>query len=164
MPKDYWPDLEFLSNWTGGTMSAYLRHYPEVFGDKPVRDVGLIASEGRMTIPIEDNTPGGILDIRHHYFEFIPEDQADRDEPETVEAADLIEGRRYFILPTTAGRSLPLPDLRPRPLRRLPRPGADPRVPEQGGPLLQPDRGEALRVPGRRRRQPGVASMLGLPL
>src|SRR4051794_710807 len=102
-PRDYWPNLCFLANWTGGTMGAYLRSYPEVFGDHPVRDVGLIASEGRMTIPVEDNTPAGILDIRHHYFEFIPEDQVGRDEPETVEAADLIEGRRYFILPTTAG-------------------------------------------------------------
>ena len=103
LPKDYWPDLEFLANWTGGTMGAYLRGYPEYFGDRPVRDIGLIASEGRMTIPIEDGTPGGILDIRHHYFEFMPEDQVGRDEPETVEATDLIEGRRYFILPTTAG-------------------------------------------------------------
>lgn len=102
LPKDYWPNLAFLANWTGGTMGAYLRNYPEFFGDTPVRDVGLIASEGRMTIPIEDGTPAGILDIRHHYFEFIPEEQADLEEPETVEAADLIEGRRYFILPTTA--------------------------------------------------------------
>ena len=76
-------------------MRAYLRGYPEFFGDKPVRDVGLIASEGRMTIPIEDGTPAGILDIRHHYFEFIPEDQGDRDTPETVEATDLVEGRNY---------------------------------------------------------------------
>ncbi len=76
LPKDYWPDLSFLANWTGGTMGAYLRGYPDVFGDRPVRDVGLIASEGRMTIPIEDGTAAGILDIRHHYFEFIPEDQA----------------------------------------------------------------------------------------
>jgi hypothetical protein len=103
LPRDYWSGLEFLANWTGGTMGAYLRHYPEIFGDRPVRDVGLIASEGRMTIPVEDNTPAGILDIRHHYFEFIPEDQVDRDEPETVEATDLVEGRRYYILPTTAG-------------------------------------------------------------
>ncbi|MBV8381246.1 MAG: GH3 auxin-responsive promoter family protein, partial [Planctomycetaceae bacterium] len=102
-PRDYWPNLCFLANWTGGTMGAYLRSYPEFFGERPVRDVGLIASEGRMTIPVEDNTPAGILDIRHHYFEFVPEDQAGRDEPETVEAADLVEGRRYFILPTTAG-------------------------------------------------------------
>ncbi len=103
LPKDYWPNLEFLANWTGGTMGAYLRHYPHVFGDRPVRDIGLIASEGRFTIPVEDGTPGGILDIQHHYFEFLPEDQADRENPETVEAVDLVEGRNYFLLPTTSG-------------------------------------------------------------
>ena len=58
-------------------MRAYLRGYPEFFGETPVRDVGLIASEGRMTIPIEDGTAAGVLDIRHHYFEFIPEEQGD---------------------------------------------------------------------------------------
>lgn len=84
-------------------MGAYLRGYPEFFGDKPVRDIGLIASEGRFTIPVEDGTPAGVLDIQHTYFEFIPEDQADAEQPETVEATDLIEGRRYFILPTTSG-------------------------------------------------------------
>jgi hypothetical protein len=84
-------------------MKAYLRGYPEFFGETPVRDVGLIASEGRMTIPIEDGTPAGLLDIRHHYFEFIPEEQADREEPETVEATELTEGRNYFIVLTTAG-------------------------------------------------------------
>jgi hypothetical protein len=103
LPKDYWPNLDFLSNWMGGTMKAYLRGYPEFFGETPVRDVGLIASEGRMTIPIADGTPAGLLDIRHHYFEFVPEDQADRAEPEAVEATELVEGRNYFIVMTTAG-------------------------------------------------------------
>jgi hypothetical protein len=103
LPLDYWPNLQFLSNWMGGTMRAYLRGYPEYFGQAPVRDVGLIASEGRMTIPVEDGTPAGILDIRHHYFEFIAEEQGDAAEPDTVEATDLIEGRRYFIVLTTAG-------------------------------------------------------------
>jgi hypothetical protein len=103
LPRDYWPDLLFLSNWTGGTMRAYLRGYPEWFGERPVRDVGLIASEGRMSIPVEDGTPAGILDVRHHYFEFIPEDQAAAESPQTVAACDLLEGQNYFILLTTAG-------------------------------------------------------------
>ena len=103
LPKDYWPDFQFLANWTGGTMGAYLRNYPEFFGEKPVRDIGLIASEGRFTIPIADGTPAGILDIRHHYFEFIPETQVDGDDPETVRAVDLVEGERYYLVPTTAG-------------------------------------------------------------
>jgi GH3 auxin-responsive promoter len=87
----------------GGTMRAYLRGYPEYFGATPVRDVGLIASEGRMTIPIEDGTAAGVLDIRHHYFEFIPEEEVEKPEPECVEATELIEGRNYFIVLTTAG-------------------------------------------------------------
>jgi hypothetical protein len=103
LPKDYWPNLEFLSNWTGGTMRAYLRGYPEYFGDTPVRDPGLIASEGRMTIPVADATPAGVLDIRHHYFEFIPEEQGELPQPESVETTDLVEGRNYFIVLTTAG-------------------------------------------------------------
>jgi hypothetical protein len=103
LPRDYWPNLAFLANWTGGTMGAYLRHYPEFFGEAPVRDIGLIASEGRFTIPIADGTTGGVLDIRHHYFEFIPEEQAEREQPDTLEAAELEVDRRYFILPTTAG-------------------------------------------------------------
>jgi hypothetical protein len=102
LPRDYWPNLEFLSNWMGGTMGAYLRGFPEFFGEKPVRDVGLIASEGRMTIPVEDGTPAGILGYRHHFFEFIPEEQGDSENPDVVEGADLIEGRNYFILLTTA--------------------------------------------------------------
>ncbi len=84
-------------------MGAYLAGYPEFFGDKPVRDIGLVASEGRFTIPIADGTPAGVLDIRHHYFEFIPEDQADSPNPDVVAAVDLIEGQRYFLVPTTAG-------------------------------------------------------------
>ncbi len=67
-------------------MGAYLRGYPEIFGERPVRDVGLIASEGRMSIPIADGTPAGMLNIRHHYFEFIPGGQDDQDNPDTDEA------------------------------------------------------------------------------
>ena len=103
LPKDYWPNFRFLANWTGGTMGAYLRGYPEYFGDSPIRDVGLIASEGRFTIPLADGTPAGVLDVARHYCEFIPEGEESKDQPETVEAADLIEGRRYFLVPTTAG-------------------------------------------------------------
>ena len=103
LPLDYWPELELVANWTGGTMGAYLNRFSEFFGETPIRDPGLIASEGRMTIPIEDHSPAGILDFQHHYFEFIPEDDEDDDHPETVGASELIEGRRYFILLTTAG-------------------------------------------------------------
>jgi hypothetical protein len=91
-----------LGNWTGGSMGAYLRHYPRYFGDMLVRDVGLIASEGRMTIPVADGTPAGVLDITTHYFEFIPEAEIDSPQPTVLGAHELQEGRTYYILPTTA--------------------------------------------------------------
>ena len=84
-------------------MGSYLNAYPEYFGDVPVRDVGLIASEGRMTIPIADGTPAGVLDIRHNIFEFIPAENIDDPMPETLLPHELQEGRDYFILLTTPG-------------------------------------------------------------
>lgn len=102
LPKDYWPGDCMLGNWTGGSMGAYLRHYPRYYGNPLVRDVGLIASEGRMTIPLEDGTPSGVLDVTTHYFEFIPEAEGDSPQPTVLGAHELQEGGRYFILLTTA--------------------------------------------------------------
>ncbi len=102
LPKDYWPGPCLLGNWTGGSMGAYLRHYPRYYGTPLVRDVGLIASEGRMTIPMADGTPSGILDVTTHYFEFIPESEGDSHKPTVLGAHELQEGGRYFILLTTS--------------------------------------------------------------
>jgi hypothetical protein len=101
-PKDYWPKDCVIGNWMGGSVGAYLRHFPTYYGQTPVRDVGLIASEGRMTIPISDGTPSGVLDINSHVFEFIPEEEGDRPNPTVLAAHELQEGRTYYILLTTA--------------------------------------------------------------
>jgi hypothetical protein len=101
-PKDCWPTGCVIGNWMGGSVGAYLRHYPRYYGDTPVRDIGLIASEGRMTIPMRDGTPSGVLDVTSHYFEFIPEEEAGSPQPTVLAAHELQEGRAYFILLTTA--------------------------------------------------------------
>ncbi len=101
-PKDYWPCDCILGNWMGGSVGSYLRHYPRYFGATPVRDIGLIASEGRMTIPLTDGTPAGVLDVTTHYFEFIPEAEGDSPNPTVLGAHELKEGANYFILLTTA--------------------------------------------------------------
>jgi hypothetical protein len=101
-PKDYWPSDCILGNWMGGSVGSYLRHYPRYFGATPVRDVGLIASEGRMTIPLADGSPAGVLDVTTHYFEFIPEAEGDSPQPTVLGAHELKEGATYFILLTTA--------------------------------------------------------------
>ncbi|MBN1489830.1 MAG: GH3 auxin-responsive promoter family protein [Phycisphaerae bacterium] len=101
LPKHYW-NLGFLGNWTGGSMGLYLREFPTYFGDTPVRDIGLLASEGRVTVPIEDHTPVGILDVMGHFFEFVPRDEYGSARPTVLRAGELEAGGEYFVLLTTS--------------------------------------------------------------
>ena len=102
LPHDFWPELSVLALWTGGSVGAYLPRLKEYYGCTAFRDHGLSASEGRMTIPLHDGTSAGILDFAHHYFEFIPEDEADSSQPTILEAHELQQDRNYFILMTTS--------------------------------------------------------------
>ncbi len=97
-PKYIWRGLGFLANWTGGTLKLYLQSFPEYFGDTPVRDIGLLASEGRFSVPIEDNTPVGILEITSNLFEFIPEAEYENPNPEVLSADKLRAGEKYFLV------------------------------------------------------------------
>ena len=101
-PVDYWPKLRLLGNWKGGAVGRYLRQYPTYYGDTPVRDIGLLASEGRMTIPLSDEGCAGVLDIDSHFFEFVPESEIDTPRPTTLLCHEVEVGRKYFILLTTS--------------------------------------------------------------
>jgi len=101
LPKHYW-NLDFLANWMGGTMGLYLQDYPAYFGDVPVRDIGLLSSEGRMCIPLEDGTPAGVLEVTSQFFEFIPADEYESDAPTVLRSFELEEGEEYFLIVTTS--------------------------------------------------------------
>ncbi len=101
LPKHYW-DLEFLANWTGGTLGLHLRDFPRYFGDTPVRDIGLLASEGRVSIPIEDGSPAGILDVSSHFFEFVPRDRRDESNPPALRSHEVAVNEEYFVVMTTS--------------------------------------------------------------
>lgn len=101
LPRHYW-DLRFLANWTGGTMGLYLQHYPHYFGDVPVRDIGLLASEGRMSIPVRDGSPEGILEVMGNFYEFIPKGEIDSAKPVVLRSHEVEAGEDYFILLTSS--------------------------------------------------------------
>jgi hypothetical protein len=101
-PRDFWPKLQLMAVWTGGAVGAYLPRLKEFYGDVAVRDHGLSASEGRITIPLSDGTSAGILDYISHYFEFIPEEEHDDENPTILEAHELLPGRNYYVLLTTS--------------------------------------------------------------
>ena len=101
LPRHYWR-LSFLANWMGGTLRLYLHDFPRWFGEIPVRDIGLLATEGRISIPLEDGSPAGVLDPRAAYFEFVAE-HADGSNPKEVQRAhDLESGGVYRVVLTNA--------------------------------------------------------------
>ena len=101
-PRDFWPELQMLAVWTGGSCAAYIPSLKHAYGNVPVRDHGLSASEGRMTLPFQDESSAGVLDITTHYFEFIPEAQYGSPNPAILQAHELDAGSNYFILLTTS--------------------------------------------------------------
>lgn len=99
-PKDYWP-LPIIACWLGGTAGYQARYLPEYFGDSPMRDQGLVSSEGRHTIPFEDNKPQGPLAVSNGFYEFVPVDEADSTQPIALEGHELEVDRDYDIVMTT---------------------------------------------------------------
>lgn len=100
-PAQVWPSMCCLGVWTGGSAGAFRSSLTARFGDVPVRDHGLHASEGRMTIPLADETSSGLLDIESHFFEFIPVAESESSRPVVLKADQLSEGSSYSILLTT---------------------------------------------------------------
>ncbi len=99
LPRHFW-NVTFLANWTGGTLKLYLPRLRELFDDAPIRDIGLIASEGRFSIPLDDNTPAGVAEITGNFLEFIPAENHSDTNPHTLRAHELEIGGEYFLVVT----------------------------------------------------------------
>ncbi len=113
LPADYWPALAMLGCWKGGTVGAYIERLrdwydPEGKGMLPIRDMGYLASEARMSIPVSDHGAGGVLTVHLNLFEFVPVDQIDEDPYGEGKwgflGVDEIEvGQEYYVFITTTG-------------------------------------------------------------
>ena len=101
-PKDAW-ELPLIGTWKGGTLSLYLREMPVYWGDAPVRDIGLIASEGRFSIPLQTRGSAGALEVTGTFYEFVPEEEIRSKQPAALLAHEVDVGRRYFLILTTPG-------------------------------------------------------------
>jgi hypothetical protein len=103
LPRDFWPELSMVGVWMGGSVSAFVPEVRELYGDCAFRDHGLSASEGRMTIPLDDESNAGLLDYESNFYEFIPADEFENSHPTVLEAHELVEGESYYILLTNSG-------------------------------------------------------------
>jgi hypothetical protein len=103
-PMDYWPELRMIGCWKGGSVAVRLNELFRWFGEgMPVRDLGYMASEAQMTLPISDSGSAGILDVGANFYEFIRESDIDNPQPEPLTCAELGEGTNYYLILTTPG-------------------------------------------------------------
>lgn len=113
LPADYWPHLDLIGCWKGGTVGSYLDKFPGWFDPEgnravPVRDWGYLSSEARGSIPITDQGSGGVLTISTNVYEFVEVNdlEANPDNRKawnflTVEQLEV--GKEYYIFFTTTG-------------------------------------------------------------
>jgi hypothetical protein len=64
----------------------------------PIRDIGLLASEGRFSIPIQDGTAAGIAEITNNVLEFMPKEEEGKTNPRTLRAHETQIGQDYFLV------------------------------------------------------------------
>jgi len=103
LPEYFWPNLELIECWKGGTVKIYLKELPQYFGDTPVRDFGCLSTEARASIPMGDSGEGGVLAINTNFYEFIPKEDMGKRQKRFLLSDELSRGRDYFIIVTTPG-------------------------------------------------------------
>jgi hypothetical protein len=113
LPADYWPELQLIACWKGGTVGQEVARFPEWFDPDggrpvPVRDWGYLSSEFRGSIPISDEGSHGVLAVGSNVYEFVePADvEAAPNDPERwrcLTVADLQDGREYYVIVSTTG-------------------------------------------------------------
>jgi hypothetical protein len=62
-----------------------------------------MASEGRGGTPLVNSGAAGVLSVTSHFFEFVPEEQVDRPNPEFLTCDQLEANRQYYVYFTTSG-------------------------------------------------------------
>jgi hypothetical protein len=104
LPKDFWKDLSLIACWTGGTVGLYVKELVKYFPeDIKMRDFGYVSTEARVSVPISDNGPSGVLTAGANFYEFIPEEDIEKTNPRYLTVDKLQKGGRYYIIFTTPG-------------------------------------------------------------
>jgi len=69
---------------------------------RAIAAIGLLSTEGRVSIPLEDGTAAGVLDVCGSFFEFV-DAQTGADDPSAIHRCqELIPGHEYRVLMTTS--------------------------------------------------------------
>jgi hypothetical protein len=100
LPIDCWPDLSLIGCWLGGSIGFHTESLAKYYGGIALREVGYMASEGCITLPLQDASSAGVLALQNNYYEFIPETQLDYTHPDILTTCELESGKCYKIILT----------------------------------------------------------------
>ncbi len=99
-PKLVWPDLTFVATARGGTSDFYFERFPTYFGNTPGFGGVYASAEGTFSIHYDLNTDGSVLAFESGFFEFIPEEYWEVEQPKTLLAHEVKVGEYYRVLMT----------------------------------------------------------------
>jgi hypothetical protein len=103
-PRDYWPQLQLIGCWKGGSVGVRLQEFERWFAPSlSARDLGYMASEAQISLPISDDGCAGILAIDKNFYEFIPEAEIGSSSPNVLNCSELEIGEYYYLILTTPG-------------------------------------------------------------
>ncbi|HYH00980.1 MAG TPA: GH3 auxin-responsive promoter family protein [Terriglobales bacterium] len=97
-PWRVWRNLQLVICWRSPMVQPYLERLKQHLGAIRQRDYLLMASEGVIAIPFEDDVSGGAVATGIHFYEFIPEELADGQDPPTLLAHELSPGSNYVVV------------------------------------------------------------------
>jgi hypothetical protein len=96
-PGSLWPQLALISCWTSAASASMKREVEQRFPGVSIQGKGLLATEGVVSIPIEEYK-APVAAVTSHFLEFLDEDSG-----ECRLATELEEGREYSVVLTTGG-------------------------------------------------------------
>ena len=101
LPKDYWPDFQFITTWRCGNTKVYTDKIKDFFPAHALhQEFGYFASECRFGLVMNgdcDTVPFAHM----HYMEFVDFDEFESSSPRFRQLHELEVGKRYVIYVTT---------------------------------------------------------------
>ena len=101
LPKHYWPNLQILNTWKCGNTDRYIEKFQGSLPEHTLHmEFGYFASECRFGL-VMDDTLNTVLFPHFHYYEFVREEDLEKENPEFLQLSQLEEGKRYCPFITT---------------------------------------------------------------
>ncbi|MGF1536614.1 MAG: GH3 auxin-responsive promoter family protein [Elainellaceae cyanobacterium] len=99
-PALAWPELRFMVTARGGTSNFYFEQFPAHFGGTPIFGGTYASAEATFGVHRDFGTDSVLPALESGFFEFIPEDQWEVDQPKTRLPWEVTVGDRYRIVVT----------------------------------------------------------------